>query len=801
MRISLNWLKEYLPGIELDPIESLSEKLIDAGFDIESIENESEIFNGFVVGEVLTKEKHPNADKLSVCTVDSGSGILNIVCGAPNVDKGQKVCVAMIGAIIPNGGFEIKKSKIRGEMSEGMICSESELNLSENHDGIMVLKSETNIGTPFAEYSGLNDIVLEIGLTPNRGDLLSHFGVAREVAGNYGSKPKLPQTKLDESGSKTNELIDINIESREYCKRFTGRVISNVNIAESPGWLKKRLISVGLRPRNNIVDITNFVMLETGQPLHAFDYDKIRGKRIIVKTAKDGDKFVTLDSKERNLSSESLMVCDAEGYSAIAGVMGGELSEITDTTRNVFLESAYFDPVNIRKNSKRLGLITDASHRFERGVDIDMVKFASLRAASLMQEIAGGEISNELLDVYPAPFETSEVEMRLGKANNLLGLDLSKETVVNLLGRIGIEHTGNNSESLIFKIPESRRNDIQREPDLIEEVARLYGYSRIESKYDFRTSLIKSRNHESEKLLSIKSLITDHLVGRGFNEIISTPLTDVRNSDSSNVNAVRLENSMTTELNGMRTGLSNGLMKIISFNINNLGKDVSIKLFEVGKVFADKSNVIEERDCLIFGISGRYDGRILYDGERRFELSDIKGEVNMLLSKLNLENFGLIYYNDNQFGGIRIDVGLDDCLLGNIYKADSNLLKKFDIESDVYFCQLFLDEISKNLKDKSNFKEISKFPSVKRDIALVVDKSTSYESLESVLNISGSKLLKSFDLIDVYEGEQVGSSKKSLTFSLEFASDDKTLTDAETNEALKKIMKDLQNKAGAILRS
>lgn len=801
MRISINWLKEYLPGIELESVNSFTEKLIDAGFDIESIENESEIFNGFVVGEVLTKEKHPNADKLSVCTVDSGSGILNIVCGAPNVEKGQKVCVALLGAIIPNGGFEIKKSKIRGKMSEGMICSESELNLSENHDGIMVLNSVAIIGTPFAEYSGLNDIVFEIGLTPNRGDLLSHFGVAREVAGIYGTTPMLPKIKLNESGSKTNELIDIKIESREYCKRFTGRVISNVNITESPAWLKKRLISVGLRPRNNIVDITNFVMLETGQPLHAFDYDKIRGKRIIVKTAKEGDKFVTLDSKERTLSSESLMVCDAEGYSAIAGVMGGELSEITDSTRNVFLESAYFDPVNIRKNSKRLGLITDASHRFERGVDIDMVKFASLRAASLMSEISGGEISNELLDVYPTPFELAEVEMRMSKANNLLGLELSEETIINLLGRIGIEHSGKNSESLIFRIPESRRNDIQREPDLIEEVARLYGYSRIESNYDFRTSLIKSRNPESEKLLSLKSRITDHLVGRGFNEIISTPLTDVRDSGGESVNAVRLENSMTTELNAMRTGLSTGLMKIIAYNINNLGKDISIKLFEIGKVFTDKGNVIEERDCLIFGISGRNDGRILYDGERRFELSDIKGEVNMLLSKLNLENFGLIYYNDNQFGSNRIDVGLDDSLLGNINKADSNLLKKFDIESDVYFCQLFLDEISKNLKNKNKFKEITKFPSVKRDIAVVVDKTTSYESLESVLSNSGSKLLKSFDLIDVYEGEQVGSSKKSLTFSLEFSSDDKTLTDAETNEALKKIMKDLQNKAGAILRS
>lgn len=801
MIISLNWLKDYLPGIQIDSIESFTEKLIDFGFDVESITSESDVFNGFVVGEVLTKEKHPNADKLSICTVDTGSGVLNIVCGAPNVDKGQKVCIAKVGTIIPNGGFEIKKSKIRGEISEGMICSESELNLSENHDGIMVLKSDAINGTPFAEYSGLNDIVIEIGLTPNRGDLLSHYGVAREVAGIYGVKPKVPEIVLNESEARTSDLIDIRIESNEFCKRFTGRVISNVKISESPEWLKKRISSVGLRPRNNIVDITNFVMLETGQPLHAFDYDKIRGKKIVVKTAKEGDKFTTLDSKERTLSSDSLMVCDGEGYSAIAGVMGGELSEITDSTRNVFLESAYFDPVNIRRNSKRLGLMTDASHRFERGVDIDMVKFASLRASSLMQEIAGGEVSNEILDIYPKPFELLVVEMRLSRANSLLGLEFSAEEVIKLLGSIGIEHIESSNGALMFRIPESRRADIQREPDLIEEVARLYGYSKIESQFDFRTSLIKSRNPESEKLSALKKQITEHLVGRGFNEIISTPLIDIRDSEGTNINAVKLENSMTAELNAMRTDLSKGLMKIISYNFNNLGKDISLKLFETGKVFADKGSLIEERECLIIGLSGRNDGKIFYEAERQFDLSDIKGEVEMLLSKLNLENFGLFYYNDNQFGGIRIDVGLDDNLLCNIYKADNNILKRFDIESDVYYCQFFLDEIAKSIKPKSNYKRITRFPSVKRDIALVVDMQTSYETLENVLRSSGSKILRSFELIDVYEGEQVGSSKKSITFSLEFASDEKTLTDAETNDALKKIIRDLQNEAGANLRS
>ncbi len=800
MKVSLNWLKDYLPDIELDSIEILSEKMIEAGFDIESVTNEADELKGFVVGEVLTKEKHPNADKLSVCTVDAGTGILNIVCGAPNVDKGQKVCVATIGTIIPNGGFEIKKSKIRGEVSEGMICSESELNLSENHDGIMVLKPEAIAGSPIFEYLNLDDIVIEIGVTPNRGDLLSHFGVAKEIAGIYGVRASLPESELIESGKDTSELIDITIESNDYCKRFTGRVISKVKVGDSPEWLKKRLTSVGLRPRNNIVDITNFVMLETGQPLHAFDYDKIRGKKIIVRTAEEGEKFTTLDSKVRNLSAQSLMVCDEDGYSAIAGIMGGEFSEITDSTKNVFLESAYFDPVNIRKNSKRLGLITDASHRFERGVDIDMVKEASLRASYLISRIAGGEISSGLADVYPAPFQPLYVEMKLSRANNLLGLNISKEAAIGLLGRIGIEYTGEDINTMRFIIPESRRSDIQREPDLIEELARLFGYSKIESKYDFRTSLIRGRNPGSERIALLKKTINDHLIGRGFNEIITTPLMDIAAAEE-NTSSVKLENSMTAELNAMRNGMSEGLMKVIAHNFNNIGKDISIKLFEIGKVFRDSGTSFEERECLIFGISGRNDGKLFYNGNNKFDLSYLKGEAEMLLSKLNLENIGLIYYTDNQFGGQRIDVGLNDSHLGNINKADKKQLQKFDIDSDVFYCQLFLDEIARNLKPVADFKQITKYPVVKRDIALIVDKPTAYQSVEEILKSSLGKLINSFELIDIYEGEQIDVSKKSITLSLEFSSNEKTLTDAEINETMKKLLKDLQAKAGALLRS
>ena len=442
MKISLNWLKDYIPGLEFDSEESLEilhNKMISCGLDIESIEKEGGIYKNFVVGEVIEKKKHPDADKLSLCKVNTGEKILDIVCGAPNVEEGQKVCVAVTGAVIPNGGFEIKKSKIRGETSEGMICSENELNLSENHDGILVLDNEAQIGQSFADHIKANDIVYEIGITPNRGDLFSHIGVAREIAALYDKKTVLPENNFSECDTPTSSLIKINIENKDHCKRFTGRVIKNVNIKESPDWLKKRLKSIGLKPRNNIVDITNFVMFETGQPLHAFDFDKIRGNEIIVKSAKEGDKFVTLDSKERILNSESLMVCDAEGYSGIAGIMGGELSEITDATKNVFLESAYFDPVSVRKNSKKLGLQTDASQRFERGVDVNMVEFASKRATQLIQEIAGGEVSKDLYDVYPEKFAELIVGMRAEKASSLIGIELSEENIITLLSKIEIE--------------------------------------------------------------------------------------------------------------------------------------------------------------------------------------------------------------------------------------------------------------------------------------------------------------------------------------------------------------------------
>lgn len=801
MKISLNWIKEYIPGLEIGPIESFTEKMISAGLDIEHVEIQSDVYKNFVVGEVMEKIKHPKADKLSLCRVNTGSDVLSVVCGAPNVEAGQKVCVALAGAIIPNGGFEIKKSKIRGEVSEGMICSESELNLSDNHDGIKVLDKDAAAGTKFSDYLNLNDMIFEIGITPNRGDLLSHFGIAREIAALFGKKIKIPDVSITESDTLTSELIEIEIKNENLCRRFTGRVIKNTAIKESPEWLKRRLTSVGLRPRNNIVDITNFVMFETGQPLHAFDYDKIRGKKIIIKTAKAGDKFITLDSKERILNENSLMVCDSEGYSGIAGVMGGEFSEITNETKNVFIESAYFDPVSIRLNSKQLGLKTDASIRFERGVDINKVSYASDRAARLIQETAGGEVSKNLLDVYPGKQEENIVGIRAEKASELLGLNLNPEIIKQLLTKIEIEFVNKSGGYLFFRIPEFRRLDLEREADLIEEAARIYGYDNIEEDPVFSFN-VSGSSEKDKKDKTLFNVITNHLIGRGFNQIFTKTLVDFEKlrSYGNDKEVVRLKNSISAGLDALRNDFTFEIFKAVRSNFFHSGKDIPIKFFEIGRVFRDGGDKFIEEERLMIVMSGRKDNVRFFSGEEWFDLFDIKGEIEMLLSKLNLENYRLFYYNDNNFDDVRIDISLNDIVIGTINKADRTMRKEFEIENDVYFGEIFLDKIKDKITYNDYYREISRYPSVKRDLAIVVSEKVTYDDLKYVIQKSGGSYIKSIELFDLYRDEKLGADKKSLAFSLEFVSVDRTLTDDETNKIMNSIIKELETEFGAKLR-
>lgn len=804
MKISLNWVKEYISIPETESIDALQDKMISTGLDIEGVENESDKLKNFVIGEVIEKIKHPDADKLSLCKVNTGGEEnLSIVCGAPNVDAGQKVCVALIGAIIPNGDFEIKKSKIRGQLSEGMICSEKELNMSDNHDGIMVLDTKAKIGQKFADYIKANDVLFDIGITANRGDLFSHFGVAREIGALYNEKIKIPDIKITGSERDTKEFIKISIEANDVCKRFTGRIISNVKIKESPEWLKKRLKSIGLNPKNNVVDITNYVMFETGQPLHAFDYDKINGKEIIIKKAKDGDKFTTLDGKERVLNAESLMICDANGYTGIAGVMGGKNSEISDDTKNIFLESAYFDAVSVRKNSKKLGLMTDASQRFERGVDINMVKYASERAAQLFMELAGGEVSKSLYDVYPEKFQPVKVPVRIKKTNDILGTGLNEEEITALLEKIEFKYTGKEEDKLIFEVPEFRRLDVCREIDLIEEIARIYGYDNIEGEMNFNINVSNAVNYGS-RIFKLNREITDYFTGRGFNQILTNPLAEekvIKKFTEDPVIIIPLKNSISVEMDSMRTGMIYGMLKIIGFNFNNSGKDISLKFFESGRIFKNTGKKFTEEDRLIITMSGKKDSETIYNGEKNFDFFDIKGEAEMFLYKLQLENFSLFYYTDNVSGGIKADIRINDEIIGGIYKIDSRLKSEFEIEQDVYAAEFYLNKlITKTGKDRK-FKDISRFPSVKRDLALIADTGVKYDEIRNFIVQSSGKFLKKLSLFDIYEDEKIGENKKSIAFTLEFSSDEKTLTDEETGNIIKKILNNLEKNLGVTLRA
>ena len=799
MNISLNWIKKYIPGLEIEDFEGLKAKMVDCGLDIESIESKREKFSNFVVAEVVEKDKHPNADKLSLCKVNDGSHIYSVVCGAPNVEIGQKVCFAKIGAIVPGGNFEIKKSKIRGELSEGMICAQDELGLSEDHSGIMVLDKDAKIGMEFADYIGANDYLIEIGITPNRGDLLSHFGIAREIAALHNLDFIKPKIELKESEKKSEDFIKIRIDNPEFCMRFTGRVVNNIEVKESPDWLKKSLLSIGLRPRNNIVDITNFVMFETGQPLHAFDYDKIKGSEIIVKTANEGDKFITLDSKERVLNDKSLMVCDADGYSAIAGIMGGEFSEITDTTKNVFIESAYFDPVCVRKNSKKLSLQTDASHRFERGVDIENVEYASHRAAMLLQEIANGDVLKGIVDIYPEKFEKQIVSMRMDRAIKLLGKELNENVTIEKLGKIDIKFIEKKDNKLFFEIPEFRRLDVEREVDIIEEVARLFGYEYFESEGKFRFDTgFSSDSGEKEKRFI--NNVRDYFIGRGFNEIISYSQQDEKKIISFTENYVKVANPNSIEMNVMRTNLRYGLLNTLQINHNYSGKDIPIKLFEIGNVFSNSENNFLENTLLGIGISGNFDGYSFVSKDRHFDFLDLKGEIENLFTKLNIESYEFIYYYGKEKDYRVADVMVNKNVIGNLYIYDESFKEFIEKENSSVVCEIDLKKLFKAFKPQSVYKEISKYPLVKRDLAIVSEASVHYTDIEDKIKLCGGKNLKGLKLFDLYEDKKLGVNKKSYAFTLEFGSDEKTLTDDEVTKYIEKIIRTLEKELKTQLR-
>ncbi|MCX7797563.1 MAG: phenylalanine--tRNA ligase subunit beta [Melioribacter sp.] len=798
MKVSFNWLNDYIDLKDI-PLDEIVNRLTLAGLEVEEIIDQSKNFENIVVGYIKDKRKHPNADKLSVCIVTDGNNDFNVVCGASNVQVGQKVPFAKVGAIIPSEGIKLEKAKIRGEISEGMICSEKELGISDNHEGIMVLNSELKEGMPLSEALGMNDILFDIAITPNRADALSHIGIARDLSAIFDRPIKIPKVELKESNFKSDEIASVEIFDIVNCPRYVGKVIMNVKIQESPEWLKKRLKSIGLRPINNVVDVTNYVLYEIGQPLHAFDLDKLSGRKIIVKCAADGEKFITLDSKERKLTSKDLMICDAEKSVAIAGVMGGENSEVTYSTKNILIESAFFNPSSIRKTAKRLGLQTDASYRFERGTDYGITIWAARRAAQLIYEIAGGDVAKDEIDVYPNPFQTKYIGLRFDRLKKVLGYEIPEEKIKKIFVNLGFNITKHDKEKITLEIP-TYRHDIEREVDLIEEAARIYGYDKIPEVEKISVTL-EEKIDQSQFNDNVRNILTS----LGFFEIVTNSLLkeDIANKFG---NPIAVLNPQSIEMTHLRPSLIPGMLQAI---LNNLKvNEKNLQLFEIGKVFERKHNDqlksfddFYEKESLIIAITGKAIDREWYDKTRQFDFYDLKGYVQTILEKL-LNSEKLItnkIFNTNDFN-IGIEIKYDTKIIGRGGLIQKELLKLYDINQDVYSFIFDLDEIKSIPTTKKEFKELLKFPKVYRDFAFIVDESIEAETVIEVIKNSSSNLLHHIKLFDIFQSESLGKGKKSLAFQLEYYDESRTLTEEEVDKDFWNAIRAVEEKLKAKLR-
>lgn len=799
MKILLSWLRNY---IDLEGIssEEISHKLTMAGLEVEDVYSEAEIYKGFVVGKVNSKQKHPNADKLSLCTVSTGENEYKVICGAPNVEANQKIVFAPIGTIIPKGQLKIEKVKIRGIESYGMICSEAELEISDKNEGIMVLPDDFKVGAKITEALKLNDVIFEIGITPNRPDALSHIGVARELAALLGKSLKLPQIKLKESKSSVNEFASIVIQDEINCPRYSSLVIRNVEIKESPEWLKNCLSKIGLRPINNVVDITNYIMYETGQPLHAFDLDLLARKKIIVKSTKTESTFTTLDSKQRNLPIGTLMICDGEKPVAIAGVMGGENSEINSDTKNLLIESAYFNPASIRRTSRSTGLSTDASYRFERGTDPNNTLYAAQRTAQLISEICDGEIAKGNIDIYPKKILPQKIILRYSTVERILGYRIEKQKIKNILIALGITAEEQNQYELKTTVP-SFRPDIEREIDLIEEIARIHGYDNIPTISKIAVTLQK-RIDESEFADQLRNAANS----LGFYEMINNPLVNKKLA-SYFENPIQILNPQNLDMEFLRNSLLPGALSVVSRNINSGEKDLC--LFEIGNIFYKNStSEIEsfsdftESQKLIFILTGRANSKEWHSNERFFDFFDLKGIINSFLIKISLDNFlnDSYYHSGNNLYEFLLTKSLMNKVLAEGGKVKKEVLDDFGIEQDVFAFEFDVQSLQRIEKVGKKFIEPSKFPKVVRDFAFIFDRKIIVKDIITHIKHEGSNLLKDVKIFDIYEDEAIGNDKKSLAFSLEFGSDERTLTESEVEKDFTALINSVSKKFNAILR-
>ena len=820
MNISFSWLKRYLKT-DLEA-ERIAEILTELGLEVEEFEKIETIkggLKGVVVGEVLTCEEHPDSDHLHITTVDVGAEApLQIVCGAANCRKGLKVMCATVGSVLypidSEEEFKIKRSKIRGVESLGMLCAEDELGIGRNHEGIMELPADAVVGTPAKEYLHIaDDYLIGIGLTPNRVDAASHIGVARDLAAYLKSRgeeveftlPSVDGFKVDD----TSRTIEVEVVNQEAAPRYAGITVSGCKIAPSPEWMQNELRAAGINPKNNLVDITNYVLFELGQPLHAFDADKIEGGKIVVRSAEEGEKFVTLDGVERTLTSNDLMICSAERPMCIAGVYGGQDSGISDSTVNVFIESAYFHPVWVRKTAKRFGLNTDASFRFERGIDPNIQVYALKRAAMLMQELAGGRITSEIIDINPTPAKHFEFDFSLDSARKLIGKDIAEETFMTILSALDVEVRGREGDVLKVAVP-PYRVDVQREADLVEDVLRVYGYNNIEISDHVNSTLSYAPKPDKARLQNIAS---DYLTANGYTEIMSNSLTKGGYYEGSKTypveRCVKILNPLSQDLNVMRQTLLFNALEAVELNVNR--RNANLKMYEVGNCYAYAEEKASEESVLakyeesyrigitVTGLATQLAWNAKAETSSFFTL---RAAVERLLKRFGIDLYALqseSIDDDLYADAIVFKQGPKELLRMGV--VSPIVRKKFDIKQEVYFAEIDFDQLIKmTKKQKVQFKELSKFPEVKRDLALLVDKGVSFSTLRSIAFGAEKKLLKSVSLFDVYEGDKLPEGKKSYALSFILEDRNQTLTDKQIERSMSNIQTQLEQKAGAEVR-
>ncbi len=810
MKISLAWIKEYLTT-DL-PTETISALLTASGLEVEGVETFEPVkggMKGLVIGEVLTCVKHPNADKLSLTTVEVGeSAPLQIVCGAPNVEAGQKVVVALTGTIVhPVIGdpFEIKKSKIRGEVSEGMICAEDEIGLGTSHAGIIILPADVKVGSPAKDFFGIkSDEILEIGLTPNRADAASHYGVARDLAAvircHYPSVNvtlSLPDVKAFKAGTDTS--LQIELQNPESCPRYSGLVIKNVEVKESPDWLKERLRSIDVAPINNIVDITNFVLHELGQPLHAFDADKIKGNKVVVRNANTGEKFISLDKVERKLFPTDLMICNAEEPMCIGGVFGGAESGINSATKNVFLESAYFNPVSIRKTSKLHGLKTDASFRYERGTDPEITVYALTRAALMIQELAGGEIASPVMDVYPQTLQPVQVNLNYKYVDQFSGLVIDRAVIKSILTDLGIKILSENIEGLSLEIP-LFKVDVTRPVDLVEEILRVYSYDRIPVPAKINSSLPAVETFNIEGL---QNKIANYLADNGFNEMLSNSLTQLDYAKEAGWNenaAVKILNPLSADLSIMRQSMLMSGMEVIQYNRNR--KQADLKLFEFGKVYTAYNESFQEKYRWSVFMTGEKQEVNWKQDNRSTDFYLLKAYVENILTLCGISGNKVkveTEVTDDFAYGMTVYYG--KVLLAKAGAVHSTILRKFDGNQPVFYAEINWSNVLKHASQQPiRYKEISKFPHVKRDLSMMIPKEVTYARLKEISFRTETKLLTEVRLFDIYEGEKIESGKKSIALSFILLDETQTLTDKQIDKTMERLMQAFEKEVGAVIR-